>query len=322
MLRTPISVPSKLIRCVAVVFLLCVSGQGHAATSDVEAGREASEGTSLSGLIRPGLSIADGVASSVKNAPGAPSWLGRVHAGMEFGENLEPEFYVETVQPLYQSAERVDTVFVQPRFSYQEDHQDLYNAGLGYRRFIERANALAGVNIFGDYQDRHRHGRLGLGAEWLSPVFDARLNSYIALTPARQVDSLFGGPVYERPADGLDAEAGFPVPFVDGTRIYGGGRVYFFEETKNSYAWKSRLELKPSPWLVLNVHYSDESGGPSEWRADLRVSILFGGLKEAGRQKKGGAPDARDRALDRVEREHRIVTEKFGKGLSFFVAKA
>lgn len=311
----------RFVGLAAVTFLSCFSALGHAAFWDTETGPEASEGTSLSGLIRPVLSIAAGTASLAKSAPGAPAWFGRVHAGTNFGENLEPEFYTEAVEPLYQSADRVDTVFAQPRFSYQEDHRGLYNMGLGYRRFIERANALAGVNVFGDYQERHNHGRLGLGAEWLSPALDVRLNSYIALTPTRQVDALLAGPVYEKPADGLDVEAGFPVPFVEAVRVYGGGRMYFFEETKNSYAWKSRLELKPWPWLVLNVHYSDESGGPPEWRADLRVSVLFGGSKEA-RRENAAAPDTRDRALDRVEREHRIVTEKFGKGLSFFVAKA
>jgi len=248
--------------------------------------------------------------------------MSRVESGMQFGEDAEPDFFVETVQPLSQTPDRLHTLFVQPRYNYSEDDGGLINLGVGYRRYLERSNALAGVNVFGDYEDRHEHGRIGVGAEWLSAPLDLRVNSYIGLTPAREVESLSAGPVFEKVADGLDFEAGVPLPLVPRTKLFGGGQIYFFDETdKELYGWRVRLEMKPVAWSTINVGLRDENDGPVEWRFDVRVSLGFGAGGSA-QPDSSAKPDVRDRALDRVEREHRMVKEIFGEGLSFFVAKA
>ncbi len=250
-----------------------------------------------------------------------PNWMGRIDTGLQFGEDIEPEFYLETVQPLRQTPDRAHTWFVQPRVGYREDDGDLYNLGAGYRRYLERQNALAGLNLFGDFENRHDHGRLGIGLEWLSTPLDLRMNVYVGLTPRRQVGTVLTGPVFEKVADGLDFEAGVPVPYLSGVKLFGGGQIYFFDETETErYGWRARLEIKPLSWTTVNLGLRDDNDGPAEWRFDIRVSLGFGAGGTTPDQP--SKADARDRALDRVEREHRLVKERFGEGLSFFVAKA
>jgi len=89
------------------------------------------------------------------------------------------------VQPLYQSQDKVNTLFYQPRISLTGG--DLtYSLGVGYRKILH-SNLILGVNLFGDYQDLYEHGRLGLGFEALGGILEARLNGYFGITTKRIV---------------------------------------------------------------------------------------------------------------------------------------
>lgn len=249
-------------------------------------------------------------------------WMSRVETGVLFGEDVKPDLFVETVQPFFQTPDRTHTFFIQPRYNYNDSDGNLFNLGAGYRRYSERFDALAGINIFGDYETRHRHGRTGIGIEWLSSPMDIRANSYIGLTPAREVESPSTGPVFEKVADGLDFEVGVPLPYVPHTKLFSGGQITFFEETGNErYGWRARVEMKPVPWSTLSAGLRDENDGPAEWRFDARISVDLG-AGGSTHPKASTKPDVKDRALERVERQHRMTKEKFGEGLSFFVAKA
>ena len=88
-----------------------------------------------------------------------PDWVKRVEFSGEWETNKHPTFYFQTVQPLYQTTDKVDTIFIQPRMSLRAG--DLtYNLGVGYRKIVS-SDLLLGVNLFGDYQDLREHGRLG-----------------------------------------------------------------------------------------------------------------------------------------------------------------
>lgn len=253
-----------------------------------------------------------------------PEWFNRISGGFSSRERLEPNFYLETIQPLYQSVDRADTWFIQSRFNYEDNDKDYYNLGTGYRHYLKDLNALAGLNFFGDYQRYHSHGRLGIGAEILSPYLDFRANSYIGVTPRRQVDSPIGGPVYEKVADGLDFELGTPLPYIPIIKIYGGGNIYFFEEVKNTYEWHWRLEVKPWTFVTANIELFDGANRSPEWRVDVRMNLDFDDKRfwnKTTSERPYVLSDARERSLDRVERENRLIKESYGEGLSFFVAK-
>lgn len=256
-----------------------------------------------------------------------PEWVSRLNYGYSLREDLKPEFYFETVQPLLQDTESIQTVFLQPRISYNGTDHDVYNLGLGMRRFFAGYNLLLGASAFGDYQRDPGYGRAGVGGEILGPYWDARLNGYFRVGPPRQIESIDGGAIYEAAVNGMDGEIGGALPYFNFAKLYAGGRLYDLKRSENNlYGWWGRLELKPASYLVLNFYWSRDNNSQDEWRADARIGMAFEDLRFFPKFGLGEAyprSDARTRSLDRVEREHRITRERYGKsnGIIFEIGR-
>jgi len=248
--------------------------------------------------------------------PEIPDWLERVSFSFEFESDKHPTFYFETVQPLYQTLDILDTYFIQPRVSLRGG--DLtYNLGLGYRKIIN-PNLLLGVNFFGDYQDLHEHGRAGLGFEALSQLWEARLNGYFGITSKRVVEDSPTSTTYEKIADGLDFELGTPVPYLPWLKVYGSGFWYDFSRFNDKRGWKSRLEAKPTDFLTVDMYVWDDNKGETEYGIKFDTKIPFHGfsLKElCSLFKLAKEPypekDLKEYVLIPVERNFDIVVEKW-----------
>ncbi|MBF0254231.1 MAG: inverse autotransporter beta domain-containing protein, partial [Candidatus Omnitrophica bacterium] len=261
-----------------------------------------------------------------------PDWIRRLHYGLQIQEDLKPGYFVETVAPLYHDPEFNDTVFVQPRAGYDGTDNDLYNLGLGWRRYSPDLDALLGVNFFGDYQRDPGYGRAGVGGEILGSWYDVRVNGYFRVGPARRVEENEYAVIYEQAVSGMDAEFGMAVPYMPWAKVYGGGQFYDFKKDSNLYGWHGRLELKPAPYVVMNLSINDDNMSDNiEWRFDVRMNLDFEEPVPAFRIFSGEAfpqteSDPRERALERVERENRILKERYAKskttGFTFGVGKA
>lgn len=114
-----------------------------------------------------------------------PEWLKRVDLSIQHGSE-KPRYYIETVQPLYQSRDQTYTFFVQPRIS-STDEDWTANLGLGYRQLFLDQQLLGGINTFYDYADNHNHYRLGVGLELLSRYLELRTNGYFPLSYPRRI---------------------------------------------------------------------------------------------------------------------------------------
>lgn len=246
-----------------------------------------------------------------------PDWLKRVSLNAEIETDKQPTFYFETVQPLRQSLDQVNTYFIQPRISMRgEDFS--YNLGVGYRHLLSD-NWLLGANIFGDYQDLHEHGRAGVGLEALSHNIEARLNSYFGLTTARIVEEQDGvSSIFEEPVDGLDFEAGTPVPYLPWLKIYGSGFFYNFQKANDKFGWKSRLEARLTSWSIIDLYIWDDNKGETELGCKGEIRIPFdrwSDIKEAFRISKTPyvKKDLTENALIPVERNFDIVVEKWSE---------
>ena len=115
-----------------------------------------------------------------------PEWLERVEFSFQYESDKHPIFYFQMVQPIYQSVDKIDTFFYQPRISLKGGDFN-YSLGLGYRRLLNE-DLFLGVNVFGDYQDLHEHARVGVGLEAIGQILEARLNSYFGVTTKRVVE--------------------------------------------------------------------------------------------------------------------------------------
>ena len=251
-----------------------------------------------------------------------PDWLKRIELSTQWETDKKPTFYFQTVQPLYQSESKVNTIFIQPRASLRADNLT-YNLGVGYRK-LTLENLLLGVNIFGDYQDLHEHGRMGIGFEALGQILEARLNGYIGVTTKRVIEDTSSSTTYEKVADGLDFELGAPIPYLPWFKIYSSGFWYDFDKFKDKYGWKNRLEIKPNDAITVEFYTWDDNKGEQEYGGRLRFSLVFdsiGDFKGAFKLAKEPFPkkDLTKQTFIPVERNFDIVVEKWSEGSGFQV---
>ncbi len=245
-----------------------------------------------------------------------PQWLERVELSAQYESDKKPTFYFQTVQPLYQSDDKIETFFYQPRISLRGG--DLtYNVGIGYRKLV-RENLLLGINLFGDYQDLHEHGRIGVGFEALGQIIEARLNGYFRVTPTRIVEDITASTTYERVANGADFELGAPIPYLPWLKVYASGFWYNFTRFSDKCGWKSRLEAKLSKSVTLEFYTWDDNKGSLEYGGGARFNIAFDKLsdfKEAFKLSDKPFPekDLTKQALIPVERNYDIVVEKWSE---------
>ncbi len=251
-----------------------------------------------------------------------PDWLKRIELSAQWETDRHPTFYFQTVQPLYQDETKIDTVFIQPRVSLRADNLT-YNLGMGYRKLTSE-NLLLGANIFGDYQDLHEHGRLGVGVEALGQILEARLNGYVGVTTKRAINDTPSSTTYEKVADGLDFELGAPIPYLPWFKIYSSGFWYDFDKFKDKYGWKNRLEIKPNAAITVEFYAWDDNKGEQEYGGRLRFNLVFdsmGDFKEAFKLAEEPFPkkDLTKQTLIPVERNFDIVVEKWSEGSGFQV---
>lgn len=248
-----------------------------------------------------------------------PEWLKRTAYGVSVETDQKPRIYFETVQPLYQSEDKIDTFFTHDRISILDD-RGTYSAGLGYRKLMFDNALLGGINSFFDYQDLHRHYRAGIGLEALTKTLEFRTNSYIHLSPERIVAESLSATSYEKVVDGFDVELGAPVPYFPWLKVFTQYYYYDYKKFKNMAGNKVRLEIKPFKFFVFNLGTYDDNKGGREYLMDARLSLAVDNFTPksifaAFKADKDAFPeiDLKKRTLDRVERNFNIQVEKWSK---------
>ncbi len=249
-----------------------------------------------------------------------PEWLKRVELSIQYETDQTPTLYFQMVQPLRSGVD--DVWFYQPRISLSGD-RFTYNLGIGYRRLVND-DLLLGVNMFGDYEDTHEHGRIGFGLEALTQVLEARLNTYFRLTDTRKVSDTDSSTVYERVANGADFEVGSPVPYLPWLKVYASGFWYDFSRFSDKKGWKVRAEAKLNNSVCLEFYTWDDNKGEQEYGGRLRFFTKFDTLsdfKDAFRPSREPFPkkDLHKELLIPVERNYDIVVEKWSETSSVTV---
>jgi hypothetical protein len=251
-----------------------------------------------------------------------PDWLKRVELSTQYESDKHPTFYFQTVQPLYQSIDKTDVFFYQPRVSLKAG--DLtYNLGVGYRRLVNE-NLLLGVNLFGDYEDLHQHGRLGVGFEALGQILEARLNGYVGITTKRVVEESGTSATYERVADGLDFELGAPIPYLPWLKFYTSGFWYDFDKFSDKKGWETRLEAKLNEAVLLEFYAWDDNKGEREYGGRLRFNLAFDRLVDFRdvfilADEPFPEKDLTEQILIPVERNFDIEVEKWTESAGFTI---
>lgn len=249
-----------------------------------------------------------------------PEWVKRTNFTVQAGTDQKPQYFLETIQPLFGSQNKDIVFFNQTRVSSQ-DERPKYNLGFGLRK-IFADSLLLGVNSFYDYQDLHKHSRGGVGFEAITDRgLEARLNTYIRISNRRLVYDDGVNSYYEKVANGFDWELGLPLPYIPSVKVYGGGNWYNFEHFRNKYGWKFRTEFTPIKYSRLNFEiFDDTKRSKAGYRFEGALTFAFTSFSPREiindiASAKNAYPKVNlgDRVLDRVVRDFDITLIKSKK---------
>ncbi|MFT5473948.1 MAG: hypothetical protein ACI856_002282 [Kiritimatiellia bacterium] len=248
--------------------------------------------------------------------------------GGRVGSSLQ-EYYGGLLVPFFSYDD--DVLFFDLRGSLLDDREQEINAGLVARRLLEDRNAIFGLNVYYDGRwtdEGNFFSQVGVGAEYLSTLIDARANYYEPLDDAETLSesvttatSTSGSVrttetrttrVYEEALSGFDAEAGIWLPFMEETIPTGLFVGYFDFESdviENISGVKVRIESKIHERLTLDAEwFDDETLNQSEFLVGLRLSIPFGDIGEHVSSNSSIAT----RMNEMVQRDFRIRTINTG----------
>lgn len=264
---------------------------------------------------------------------------GTLTVGARFSEDLT-DGYADLIVPFWAPGNSL--FFLNPKLGINDESQDQYSIGLGWRHLFPEQEVIIGANAFYDYLNSRRdfeYHQAGFGAELLTRWVDARFNYYLpdndrnVFTSHRDMDftgygdswaqefSIYQDLHYEsrllqrREAalEGFYAEAGFLTPWIDQwleLRWFGGYYHYDNHIGRDIDGWKARVEARVLPAVLLDVeYYEDDELMGGHWTGGVRVSVPFeiGNIFE-GRNPFEGICDAfRPRKREFAERMTEMV---------------
>ncbi len=138
------------------------------------------------------------------------------------------QYSIKTIQPIYPlDKNNKELVFFHGQFTLGEnhgEHRNITNLGIGKRFLLESGRSIAGINLFGDYEAKSEHRRLGFGLEYIRTNFSTHLNTYHSLSDKK----IIGGYTEEVLA-GYDVKLSGQAPYLPWAKIKG---TYYYWDAK------------------------------------------------------------------------------------------
>jgi hypothetical protein len=227
--------------------------------------------------------------------------------------------YLEGFVPVYQSSES-EVAFADARV-VNFDHWDRweFNAGGGYRRYLDKFDVVGGLNLFydGRQTDTNFFHQIGVGAEALFDRWEVRCNGYFIVGPHEQVASdsfdaaIVGNQmvvdrmrIFDTAMGGVEAEVGAFLPVLPefSPRAYVGIYHYSAEHMQSATGIRGRIEA----WLGTHcsIHFAIQHDDVFNTTVSGGVALHFGGPREGCQ----GCRSVDERLGQRVVRDPDIVT--------------
>lgn len=250
---------------------------------------------------------------------GKYDWLRRTEFDAGFLQRGKPQQSILTVQPLFQSLDKSDTVFVQAsvfHYAMFGEYRWTGNLGVGYRRLLANNSVLLGFNSFYDREFTNLHQRTSVGGEAKWGPLDWNINRYEALSGDRAVN----GDV-EKALGGWDTQIGTQVPFLPWASVY--VRYFRWEAniaTGDTTGPEYSTEMRLAPGLSFKLSHSsyDFSNYNSRGQNTVVLQLQLAGGTNKPTLLTGpvvarsifDVRDLSDHTLDKVRRENRIIVER------------
>ncbi len=224
-----------------------------------------------------------------------------------------PSYQLETIQPL-SDIEDDDTqlLFLQAALLSTQNHgsrRPTLNLGIGQRYLVEDEQAVAGVNLFLDYEANSSHKRASLGLEYQRHHFSAALNYYQALSNQKIIDGYI-----EQVLSGHELNLSGQLPYLPWARIKASQYHWDQQQSEDIQGKRLGLALQLSSALSLELGQQRESQSQPQNYAELSLEWPAQEQRtpELSLSASMFAPSDNMQlsALDWVERDHKIRIEK------------
>ena len=239
----------------------------------------------------------------------------------DFQKDLKPTYSVLTVQPIYQDADKQNTLFVQAsqlRYDQIGKYRDTTNIGLGYRRLFLDNQAMAGLNAFFDNEWTYGHKRYSVGGELKWAMLDFNSNVYRRITDFKMIDASTS--TEERAMNGFDLELRSQVPYLPWMRV--GARYYRWQTdlSDDTKGWQYSVDADITQSLSVEAGWRKDNFSSTDGfvkfvfrlaRTDRPVMLSDRAVSNVAFEKR----DMRNYTLDKVRRENRIIVERKGGGI-------
>jgi hypothetical protein len=252
-------------------------------------------------------------------------WLRRTEINLGYLQHGKQEQSILTVQPLYQSKDRVDTVFVQGslfHYALFGDYRWTANLGAGYRRLLLDDTLMLGANSFFDEEFTNNHRRMSIGAEAKWGPLDFGLNDYLALTGDRRVGGT--ADTVERAQSGRDFLLATQMPFVPWIKV--SGSYFWWDKIRAANDIKSTsfaVDIALLPFLAVTYTRANYDLSNNVSRPQDQIMVRFNLAKWGDAPTLLTGPIVSDRifrtrdltndTLTKVVRENRIIVERSAK---------
>ena len=156
-------------------------------------------------------------------------------------------YSLRTIQPISElDANSKALTFIQASIASGksiDSRRTTVNLGVGHRLLVEDDMAIAGINVFTDYESKSSHKRLSLGLEYQRANFSVNINKYHIFSDKKLVNS-----VKERGMSGYDVKLSGQAPYLPWAKIKG---TYYHWDTTAGPNIKGNIlgvdiELTPS----------------------------------------------------------------------------
>jgi inverse autotransporter-like protein with beta domain len=246
-------------------------------------------------------------------------WLRRTEFDAGFLQRGKPQQSILTVQPLFRSLDKSDTIFVQGsvyHYAMFGEYRWTANLGAGYRHLLADNRVLLGLNGFYDREFTNLHQRMSVGGEAKWGPLDWNINRYEPLSGDRAVNG-----DTEKALGGWDTELGTQIPFLPWASVY--ARYFRWEAdvaTSDTTGPEYSTEMRLAPGVSLKLSHSsyDFSNYTSRGQNTVLLQFQLAGGNNKPTLLSGPVVsrtifadrDLSEHALDKVRRENRIIVER------------
>ncbi|CAC9521551.1 hypothetical protein [uncultured Gammaproteobacteria bacterium] len=182
-------------------------------------------------------------------------------------------YSLKTIQPISElDANSKALTFIQASIASGksiDSRRITVNLGVGHRLLVENDMAIAGVNLFTDYETQSKHKRLSLGLEYQRSNFSANINKYHPLSDKKTVNGV------EEALAGYDVKLSGQAPYLPWAKIKG---TYYHWDAKAGANIKGNIlgveiELTPSVSFEIGQENNNTMNATSYGRLTVKLPL-------------------------------------------------